>query len=396
MYRFLRRLALLDGKSIEIDGLDLLRVVQKHSNNFVVSADLCTGAGTAESPWRPKGVKEWFTLSRHISKNKKVQFFGIAGRLIRRDIEHDLYFSDVGPMYLQGADQPALRFNGGVAPTYRAGAQLTYDQRDIFPRNKAWAEKADFLIQAPLNWNNVAKQPIIVRGIRAILDGKPIPLGKEYSRMQTMLPVFLCAMFLAEPARNIRAFVINAMLLDLAERGRATLGNILWHPQALDVDRTQEGSENWSGLVAVEGIVEGPGVDRTTLASVTRRGDLHNVGGLMPASPTGGGQFAKGEAFVGKANKPKPVFAADFIHRKEVNVLIEWLAINQAGWVRELTHFDGAIEPAFAPVVHSESAPVSKKMFESRDAPQAAATLTLELKAIDSAIKSRLANFDAR
>lgn len=394
MYRFLRRLAQLGDKSIEIDGLDLLRVVQKHSNNFVVSVDLCTGAGTAVSPWRPKGVKEWFTLSRHIAKRKEVQFFGIAGRLIRRDIEHDLYFSDVGPMYLQGADQPALRFNGGVAPTYRAGAQLTYEQRAIFPRNKAWAEKADLL--TPLNWNDVAKQPIIVRGIRAILDGKPIPLGKEYSRMQTMLPVFLCAMFLAEPARNIRAFVINSMLLDLAEKGRATLGNILWHPQALDVDRTQEASEDWNGLAAVEGVVEGPGVDRTTLTRIMRRGDLHNVGGLMPASPTGGGQFAKGEALVGKFNKAKPVFVTDFIHRKEVNVLIEWLAIKYPGWVREFTHFDGAIEPAFGPLVHSESAPVSKKMFGSRDAVQAAATLTLELKAINDAIKTRLANFDAQ
>jgi hypothetical protein len=146
LYSHLERLVQLSGQEIALEGLDLLRIVQKYCNRKiqVSGAITCAGAGTAVNPWRPKTIQQWFELACHVKANKVIQYFAVAGRLIMRDTVHDLYFSDVGPVWRQGAPAPAaqLAFNAAVAPTYRVGAQMMRSPEEIFPQNAAWARDA--------------------------------------------------------------------------------------------------------------------------------------------------------------------------------------------------------------------------------------------------------------
>jgi hypothetical protein len=202
-------------------------------------------------------------------------------------------------------------------------------------------------------------------------------------------------MFIAEPARNIRAFLINLILLDLAEHCHFTIGEMLWHPQAIDVDSAAAGLPGWNGNNAVAGHVIGPGALRTALAPVTTLGNLHNVGGIMPASPTGGGAHAKAEALVGKNNGARPAVVVDFIHRKEISVLLHWLALKFPGWTAKIPGAvtPGAVSPSFPAVVHSDpigNIPVSKKLFNGAADVASALQLTTEIRSMDTAIGDRL------
>ncbi|GHD60410.1 hypothetical protein [Jeongeupia chitinilytica] len=456
MYKSLGRQ--LHGKEVLIDGIDLLRIVQKYCNRKVdaTRAISCVGEGTATEPWRPTSIQQWFELACHVKKNKAVQYFCVAGRLIRRDIQHDLYFSDVGPAwkkwdpdadvaaiatanttaelnrhaaaaaFLHGdaerfledanaADAHAadlqhridrnkqLAFNGSVAPTYRVGAQIMRSPENALPQNAAWAAQAKaslgkaWQVATPLTWNDAARQPAVIQAIRNMLSGKAIPLSKDYSRLQTALPVFVCAMFIAEPARNIRAFLINLILLDLAERRDFTIGEMFWHPEALNVDSALAKTPDWNGHNFVAAEVHGPVVTRTNLDRVTTLGQLHLVGGIMPASPTNGGAKGKVEALVGsQASSKAPKMDVDYIHMKEVSVLLQWIALKCPLWRARLDGLaDDSLSPPFAAIVHSHhaSAPkIPKKFFGTADL--GVAELTSALVALDSAIKDRLASAD--
>ncbi|MFB9125615.1 hypothetical protein ACFFYR_21610 [Paraburkholderia dipogonis] len=387
-----------------IDGLDLLRIVQKYCNRKVLLSGhiTCQGAGTAANPWRPLNIQHWFELACHVKANKAIQYFAVAGRLIMRDIVHDLYFSDVGPVWRQGVPAPEVAFNASVAPTYRVGAQIMRAPQEVFPQNAAWAREAKqggvaAPLPLPLSWNDATRQPAVIQAIRALLSGAAPAMSTDYSRLQHSLPVFVCAMFIAEPARNIRAFLINLILLDLAERGHFTVGEMFWHPQAIDVDSALAGSVGWNGANTVVGHVDGPGAPRTTLAPVATLGELHHVGGIMPASPTGGGAHAKAEALVGKNNGARPAVVVDFIHRKEISVVVHWLALRfPALWSAVLPGAAlGAAVAAFPAVVHSDpvgNVAVSKKFFDGDAAAASALQLTTEIRALDAAISARLGN----
>ena len=95
-----------------------------------------------------------------------------------------------------------------------------------------------------------------------------------------------------------------------------TWDTILWHPEALEVSRARPGTKD----TPVQSKVLGPILDKRGIGPVTTIGKLHNVGGLMPASPTGGGKYGKGH--------PKQ---ADFVHLREVEVLLTWLSLRTAG-----------------------------------------------------------------
>jgi hypothetical protein len=241
----------------------------------------------------------------------------------------------------------------GKAPTYQMTAQRIVRPHEVFPSSKAEG------VRAP-GWNDVRYTPMVVRTIRHLLKHEQIPLldngrvSKHYSRLQHSLPVLTAAMFLAEPARNLRAFPINLMLLDLAERGIAldtrdgrndylTFDRILWHPDALDVNSESAASDRSAPPTRP---VMGP-VSETNRAigPVTERGKLHLVGGEMPASPTKGGEIGGSREFVlgelpdqskipeAKRDQARQSWLRgrlnvqnyDYIFQKEVAVVVRWI-----------------------------------------------------------------------
>ena len=149
-----------------------------------------------------------------------------------------------------------------------------------------------------------------------------------------MLPVFTLAIFLAEPARNPRAWPINLMLLDLAEAETPghTWDAILWHPEAINPILCGKVAARVMGPAGREG-------NKRNLVPITDTGKLHLVGGILPASPTAGGERGK----PGLLKDPKPLnefdikkgrvlaqltiskIPFDFIHQKEIDVLLKWL-----------------------------------------------------------------------
>jgi hypothetical protein len=333
MFKYLVRRAPVHGVTHYIEARDFLFLVQKRVNTAPV--DAAQGEGTPTSPWRLTTATQWLGCAKSLPKNTD-NYLIAAGRLIKRG--SDQYISDEGPAWRRGNAEAATKAFQGEAPTYREAAQNVMDPNKILPQADA-RRKAAGLAGAE-TWADTRKQPMLCRAIRAILKGKQLDLFvggkvvKDYSRMQTALPVLTVAMFLAEPARNSRAFPINLMLLDLAEgRPGYTLDRILWHPHALHVNKREEWLDPkgttpnpfWSGKHPVPGLVEGPAskTDRT-IVTIARRGDLHLVGGIMPASPTGGGEFGKAVVPVAKYG-PKPKFAPDFIHDKEASVVAKWL-----------------------------------------------------------------------
>jgi len=273
--------------------------------------------------------------------------------MLRKDPR--VYFSDEGPAwrYLQGLDEETptdSKAHGGSAPTYQMAAQRIVRPHEVFPVS---ANKG---VRTP-GWGDVAHSPMVVRTMRCLLKREKVALfeegrlNKQYSRLQHSLPVLAAAMFLAEPSRNLRALPINLMLLDLAERGIPidsglnsffTMDRILWHPDAIDLDRSQHTSTPSHSVV-------GPVANGRGVAQVQTRDKLHLVGGEMPASPTKGGEIGGGRAFkVENYNKDESRIPEnkrdtarqswlrgqlqnqtqgfDYIFQKEVSVLIRWLA----------------------------------------------------------------------
>jgi hypothetical protein len=327
-----------------IEGIDLLFLLQRCVN--LAARQPASGQGTQAEPWRPKSASEWLDCAGK-AKGVGEAWLAAGGRMLKMDGR--LYFSDQGPAWRYktgtGMQTPnEVKAYGGQAPTYRLAAQTVVRPRQVFPeadqrRMDALEDAVDndarHQLFAPKSWKDVSKQPMLVRTIRNLLQGEKLSLmedgkfNRDYSRLQQSMPVLTAAMFLAEPARNSRAFPINLMLLDLAERGMHTLDQILWHPQALFVDMADREKPDWIGNRPVKGTVYGPPgneADQREVTPLQTLGKLHRVGGVMPASPTLGGTIgARSPEIEVNPHNPRPAFAVDYIHQKEISVLLQWL-----------------------------------------------------------------------
>jgi hypothetical protein len=287
------------------------------------------GAGTPADPYKLTNSRHWVWCWRNSNKE---QHYEILGRLIRKAPNH--YVSDQGPAYLtkpRGAEQVADRL--GIQPTtvrepkYREVAEAFEAPGTIlYPEGgeKAFRGNARAAI---------FNSPAMATKMSELMRGR-LPLGElgrydpNYSRMQSYLPVVMAAMFIAESARNRRAWPINLMILELMANQVWTFpwSDIFWHP--LDRAGLQEPDGGYG--------IDAPGKTDRTLSPVIRRDQLHLVGGKMPASPTMGGMIGKiplintpgRNAANGTFKSQPPVF--DFIHQKEVDVILSWL-MSKAG-----------------------------------------------------------------
>jgi hypothetical protein len=366
MARILKRI----GKPLYIDGLHLLALCQKLVRE--AAETLPVGAGTPADPYTLRLPSEWIKRWRASSREQNT-YYKLAGRLILKNAK--LYMGDVGPAYLKGtsrensvekakaqflagtrreeggmvvrsvanfdkgAEDAWLRRNTMKDPTYRAGAQRVVDPGLIYEDSARAVEAMGG--KRPTPWSDIQHSPILARAVRTLLRGESLSLGgntgrydRDYSRKQFMLPVFTMAIFHAEPARNERAWPINLMILDLAETATAnfTWDAILWHPEAI----------NPAPHGRVQSPVRGPqgkGATERQMVTIDRTDKLHLVGGIIPASPTSGGERGKPALY----KDPKPLnqhqrargdqlgpgtltnIPFDYIHQKEIDVLLKWL-----------------------------------------------------------------------
>jgi hypothetical protein len=78
--------------------------------------------------------------------------------------------------------------------------------------------------------------------------------------------------------------------------------------------------------------IQGPVAAKRQMAGVRKIGDMHLVGGVMPASPTKGGDLGKLKPNIPKNKGKLPQFAQfDYIHRKEISVLAQWCQAMEPG-----------------------------------------------------------------
>lgn len=390
----------IEGQLHTVDGKDLLRLLQRctaaRQNRAPAGQDL--GKGTPQEPFRLGSAQAWLYCARARGMFKGgSKYVAVAGRMIEKQ-EKGFYVSDQGPVWQHKerrwpADpepQAAVKALGGGDPTYPTLAKLAKDPVGLFPATAAARSKGqlDSHTLAPA-WSDVAGTAKAVAAMRAMLKGEALSLselGRHYARMQTILPVLTVAMFLSEPARNGRAFAINLMLLDLAARGEVftehgfnsiTLDQMLWHPDGLDDSATGD-------LLARPLRAPQSKTDRT-LGQIHTKGQLHLVGGIMPASPTGGalGTEALAERPARGQTRPGSDYSFDFIHMKELSVLTRWLQ-RQVPGCRSLSRFR---------LKRDEQALDYNSIVFPEDG--SASPSRLKMREVKTAIERRLASLDA-
>ena len=231
MFAYLVRSARVNGKTYYIEGMDLLRLLQKRVNDAKTKGTLGSGDGTRQSPWRLRTPNDG--LRRAVMLPKGVDnYLMVAGRLIFRG--KDQYIEDAGPAWRAATPvADAMKAFAGVAPTYWPPREQWSIQAGSCRRPPSGAPAPD--PRLPRHGARPASSRCSSR--RSMLKGEKISLtdngrcNRNYSRGQTALTVLVAAMFLAEPARNARAFPINLMLLDLVRFGVYTLDRVFWHPE---------------------------------------------------------------------------------------------------------------------------------------------------------------------
>ncbi|MGF7146509.1 hypothetical protein FHS96_000118 [Sphingomonas zeicaulis] len=301
--------------NIRIDTYHLLGVCEYLTRKILTSRP--EGDGTAQNPYAPTTPKQWaWCWQKENAKGHK--YYRILGRIIEKKPTH--YVSDVTAKY-----QPTSNINLNQSltsdPKYRQIAEMIdnpatiiQDVGEIGPINYATVFNGRDITGAMLD---------ILIGMRSEF-GQPSPASNEGRLFDSFLPVVMAAMFIAEPARNPRAWPINLMILDLMQQERWTYSwsEILWHPD----DRT-----DLPDTLAQP--VQAPIGGGRTMIGTSNKSDLHLIGGLMPSSPTQGGIIGKRQLInhsmpnaPGGAEKLSfGSIAFDYIHEKEIGVLVPWL-----------------------------------------------------------------------
>jgi len=343
------------------DGWYLLPILQTAVNQMAGAAP--EGDGTADKPYRLTTPQHWLQCVRTVKAlgNNQKRYIVIWGRLLC--VDHRCYVSDVGPAWRKGeapqqvtpGSHPAAqnyvtktsnlddwkRRNTEDEPSYRGAAQKILDPRRVY------IEAPEGM--PPMTWGEAASSPMVAKAMRFALRGESLWTERQqaevkvrdYSRLQKLIPVMTVAWFLAEPARNLRVFLLNLMLLDIAQRGRAldfasdlTWDRLFWGPEILNFTR-QEGVLR--PLVGDGRQAPVSDMDRT-MRQVTTFGDLWTLGGVMSASPLGGAnKTAKKDIPTQRVDaiyrsavaqgKRGNNYTLDYIHLKEISIATLWVQL---------------------------------------------------------------------
>jgi hypothetical protein len=264
-------------------------------------------------------VGAWQKLLTDGSLKTEDVYFKVAGRTIKKNRRghstgDGFYMSDIDLSGTDPSDGNIWSRNGGAS--YREFGKF-------FQANKP---------VAPLEQVTWSKQ--IADELRGVLMGNKDYSAADGTDVRSALPMLACAMFLAEPARNGREWIIGKMMLDLigeqyaapnAAKGKGArfyeLDRVFSHPLRLD-----PGYKGSKPLTAGEA-QSGPTTDRykvdngvrrdqpQPLVPFTTKDQLARVEGKYPASP------AKSAATSVAVN-----VADDYIQKKEASIACRWVA----------------------------------------------------------------------
>jgi hypothetical protein len=272
-----------------IGGADLLQLAQYAVDSINTAGAVAQGDGTYDYPWVLDGeVRTWMQLSKTLkSYTREACYFWICGRFVKKAGGYYMVDAggDDGKNGYQPWDQKVVTTNRSVTkvpfdrggPSYRNFANRLKEIHDSKPKSmEVWSQdKAKKLVKVLLD------DPDYSRKLRAKGD---------YTTGQ-VLPVLAATLFLAEPARNIRCFLINKMLLDMLVTG-TTYG----------------------------GRKEGSSPKQYRLDTVLLR-DPQNKGGKLPAAMTGSATAAKP---IAPSSLPSAMGTGAYTQAKELTILCHY------------------------------------------------------------------------
>jgi hypothetical protein len=287
----------IEDKWYWIRGSTLLKLVYDVANAFSPKYPVY-GNGSFALPWRLDGsVGTWIGLSKNLPFHSE-KYFIICGRYVKKH-SGGYYMSDEG--VLPYGESPYGRKAGPTYPQY----QEHFIERMRSREARRSKHKYD------ISWSQ-AKAYKLCQVLKAKVDYR----HKSGDTLGQALPVLAATMFLAEPARNPRAFPINLMLLDLigapvaygkTQNKYYTWDKVLWHPEVASYSSGQVSKRQLGSLSKEGGIRE-----------ISKIGQLHWTGGKLPYAMTGSGVRAVAEDIdPGKW----------YTQKKELSILIRWLCV---------------------------------------------------------------------
>jgi hypothetical protein len=195
-----------------INGKDLLQLAQYAIDGIDTSGFDPAGDGSYNRPWKLDGqVRTWLNMAKKIrSYVSDEKYFYICGRFVKKAGGYYMVDGggDDGRYGYEPWDRKSPRegFDRG-GPSYRNYANRlksiqTKSSRGLTP--EAWSkEKAEKLRRVLL------ADPLYEQRLKS----------KGNLTTGQLLPVIAATIFIAEPARNLRAFMVNKMLLDMMATG---------------------------------------------------------------------------------------------------------------------------------------------------------------------------------
>lgn len=277
--------------------------------------------GTAwELKTHDQWVGAWYRLLNEPRLKDRDVYFKVAGRIIKKSAKGDhsgdgFYMSDANLSGMVRAQGTIWSRHEGAS--YREFGKFFQDNKPVAPMEQ-------------VTWS---KQ--IASNLRNVLLGKEDYSNVAPTDVRSALPMLACAMFLAEPARNPREWIIGKMMLDLigeqyAAPNRAkgkparfyVLDRVFAHPLRLDPNyrphhrlrphETQSGPTTDRYRMENRTRIDMP----QTIEPYTTKGQLARVEGKYPASP------AKSAA-----TSQSISVADDYIQKKEASIVSRWLAV---------------------------------------------------------------------
>jgi hypothetical protein len=237
--------------------------------------------------------------------------FKVAGRTIKKWSDGNsgghadgFYMSDVA---LSGTD-----------PVKKGESNRIWTRKD----GASYREFAKFVASCMPKGNELAWSEEVANNIRQVMTNKVSYSAQLGNTIYSALPLLSSVMYVAEPGRNARAWIVGLMMLDLigtqynvykTHAKYYTWDKVLAHPERID--------PGYKGSDPVSKPQKGPsgrkfGKRGAPVGHVplTTKKQLVGVEGKLPASPSG------------SASSDKAIDVAhDYIQMKELSLVLRWL-----------------------------------------------------------------------
>ncbi len=367
-----------------VSGQDVLTMVKSAADGMSGhGTPPATAGGTNATAWALNDYSAWVGAWQRLLTDKALVtrdiFFSAGGRILKKSAKPNgdgFYMSDV---LLAGTDPTqGTVWNRHDGASYREYGRFMHDNMPVAPLEQvAWSKK-------------------IAGKLRKVLKGAKDYSGKGSGAAQSALPVLAVTMFLAEPARNPRAWVIGQMMLDLIgeEYSAATLTHgpkrylmdtVLAHPDRIDRGKRSASPPSKPQMGPDRQRyhkVRGARVDDPQgLAPVADVNALAKVEGKYPPSPGGSA-----------ATSMSIDVAGDYIQMKEASIACRWVASRlEAGIFKDLDSWSATPLKAGVPLVGKSEV---KTVAQSAVSPTRKGCAQEVLDEVRRLINDRAAHFD--